>query len=126
MLSVILILSNCMFSFGSNGIKDNASGQTNTSSAATTKGNGTFKIPANIGLRFTITDNQGKIVSVVNGVKGSLDVLNDGALKIVNDNSGNMVYGGGCATDSTGGVGLILSKEDFIKLINSFFNIICA
>lgn len=107
-----------MFSFASNGIKDNASGQTNTSSAATTKGNGTFKIPANIGLRFTITDNAGKIVSVVNGSLSSLDVLNDGALKIVNANESSMLYHWGCATDNASGKGSILSKEDFIKLIN--------
>ena len=118
LLCIIMVLSNSMFSFANNGITDNAGGQGNTSSAATGSGNGTFKVPANIGLRFTITDNSGNIVGTVNGSKGSLDVLNDGAYNIVEQNKGNMIYGFGCATDdSVSNNYSYIRTSDFLKLI---------
>lgn len=87
------IVAHAEGSVGSNaGAQDNSSGKYTSSS-----GNGTWRLPTNVGVRFTVTDNQGKPVSDILGTgKASLDVVNSG-WKDVGDKKGGVAtgYGGG-------------------------------
>lgn len=113
-LSLILALQGSMTvqAAGEGGVGANAGHQGNTAAGYTSSsGNGTWRLPTNIGIRFTVTDNQGHIVGTVLGKKGSLDVVNSGFKE-----TGKLMTG--CATEPIETELNKMTYTDFMSAIN--------
>ena len=111
-LSLTLALQGSMVAHAEGGVGANAGHQGNTAAGYTSSsGNGTWRLPTNIGVRFTVTDNQGVPVSNILGTgKISLDVVNSGW-----KNTGNKK--GGVATCYDGEFEFMY-YPDFMQAIN--------
>lgn len=114
LLSITLALQGSIVAHAEGSVGSNAGAQDNSSGKYTSSsGNGTWRLPTNIGIRFTVTDNQGKIVGTIynTGKKGSLDIVNSGF-----KDTGDIKVG--CATDPGAEAFYYMKYADFMQAIN--------